>query len=51
MVWRRRATGIRPDRPFDLRAAIGPDAGKPHFSDDLWFRTRGRWGKTPGTEA
>jgi len=43
MVWRHRATGIRPDRPFDLRAAIGPDAGPPHFSDDLWFRTRGRW--------
>ena len=43
MVWRHRATGIRPDRPFDLRAAIGPEAGPPHFSDDLWFRTRGRW--------
>jgi acyl-CoA thioesterase II len=43
MVWRTRATGLRPDRPFDLRAAIGPDAGPPHFSDDLWFRTRGDW--------
>jgi acyl-CoA thioesterase II len=43
MVWRTRATGIRPDRPFDLRAAIAPGAGPPHFSDDLWFRTRGAW--------
>ena len=43
MVWRTRATGLRPDRPFDLRAAIGPDAGPPHFSDDLWFRVRGDW--------
>ncbi len=43
MVWRHRATGFRPDRGFDLRAAI-PAAGKaPHFSDDLWFRTRGPW--------
>jgi acyl-CoA thioesterase II len=41
MVWRRRATGLRPDRPFDLRAAI--DGGSPHFSDDVWFRTRGQW--------
>ncbi|HWG12128.1 MAG TPA: acyl-CoA thioesterase domain-containing protein [Streptosporangiaceae bacterium] len=46
MVWRFRATGLRPDRPFDLRAAIAPDAGPPHFSDDLWFRTRGRWADT-----
>ena len=43
MVWRTRATGLRPDRPFDLRAAIGPEAGPPHFSDDLWFRVRGDW--------
>jgi acyl-CoA thioesterase-2 len=47
MVWRTRATGIRPDRPFDLRAAIAPDAGQPHFSDDLWFRTRGQWDGGP----
>jgi acyl-CoA thioesterase-2 len=47
MVWRTRATGIRPDRPFDLRAAIAPDAGPPHFSDDLWFRTRGQWDGGP----
>ncbi|HEY0719394.1 MAG TPA: acyl-CoA thioesterase domain-containing protein [Streptosporangiaceae bacterium] len=44
MAWRTRATGLRPDRAFDLRAAIGPDAGPAHFSDDLWFRARG-----PGT--
>jgi hypothetical protein len=43
MVWRHRATGFRPDRGFDLRAAI-PAGGKvPHFSDDLWFRTSGPW--------
>ncbi len=47
MVWRTRATGLRPDRPFDLRAAITPDAGPPHFSDDLWFRTRGDWNAGP----
>jgi acyl-CoA thioesterase II len=47
MVWRTRATGLRPDRPFDLRAAIAPDAGPPHFSDDLWFRTRGDWDAGP----
>ena len=47
MVWRFRATGLRPDRPFDLRAAIAPDAGPPHFSDDLWFRTRGDWDGGP----
>ena len=47
MVWRTRATGLRPDRPFDLRAAIAPDAGPPHFSDDLWFRTRGDWAGGP----
>jgi acyl-CoA thioesterase II len=47
MVWRTRATGLRPDRPFDLRAAIVPDAGPPHFSDDLWFRTRGDWDAGP----
>ena len=47
MVWRTRATGLRPDRPFDLRAAITPDAGPPHFSDDLWFRTRGDWDAGP----
>ncbi|MBV9795303.1 MAG: thioesterase family protein [Actinobacteria bacterium] len=43
MVWRYRSTGLRPDRPFDLRAAITAEAGPPHFSDDLWFRTRGGW--------
>ena len=43
MVWRHRAPGFRPDRGFDLRAAI-PAAGKaPQFRDDLWFRTRGPW--------
>ena len=47
MVWRARATGLRPDRPFDLRAAIAPDTRPPHFSDDLWFRTRGQWPGTP----
>ena len=47
MVWRTRATGLRPDRPFDLRAAITPEAGPPHFSDDLWFRTRGDWDAGP----
>jgi acyl-CoA thioesterase-2 len=47
MAWRTRATGLRPDRPFDLRAAIAPDAGPPHFSDDLWFRTRGDWDAGP----
>jgi acyl-CoA thioesterase II len=47
MVWRTRATGLRPDRAFDLRAAIAPDAGPPHFSDDLWFRTRGDWDAGP----
>jgi acyl-CoA thioesterase II len=47
MVLRFRATGLRPDRAFDLRAAIGPDAGPPHFSDDLWFRTRGQWDGEP----
>jgi acyl-CoA thioesterase-2 len=47
MVWRTRATGLRPDRPFDLRAAITSDAGPPHFSDDLWFRTRGDWNAGP----
>ena len=47
MVWRTRATGLRPDRPFDLRAAIAADAGPPHFSDDLWFRTRGDAGAEP----
>jgi acyl-CoA thioesterase-2 len=47
MVWRTRATGLRPDRPFDLRAAITADAGPPHFSDDLWFRTRGDWNAGP----
>jgi acyl-CoA thioesterase-2 len=49
MVWRMRATGFRPDRAFDLRAAISPDAGPPHFSDDLWFRTRGQWDGAPVT--
>ena len=49
MVWRMRATGLRPDRAFDLRAAIAPDAGPPHFSDDLWFRTRGQWSGAPVT--
>jgi acyl-CoA thioesterase-2 len=47
MVWRARATGFRPDRAFDLRAAIPPDAGPAHFSDDLWFRTRGQWAGGP----
>ena len=47
MVLRFRATGLRPDRAFDLRAAIGPEAGPPHFSDDLWFRTRGQWDGAP----
>ena len=47
MVWRARATGFRPDRGFDLRAAIPADAGPPHFSDDLWFRTRGQWDGGP----
>ena len=49
MVWRARATGFRPDRGFDLRAAIPPGAGPPHFSDDLWFRTRGQWDGDPVT--
>jgi acyl-CoA thioesterase-2 len=49
MVWRMRATGMRPDRPFDLRAAIAPGARPPHFSDDLWFRTRGQWDGAPVT--
>jgi acyl-CoA thioesterase II len=48
MVWRLRATGFRPDQAFDLRAAIAPDAGPPHFSDDLWLRTRGQWADTGG---
>ena len=43
MVWRHRATGFRPDRGFDLRAAIPAGGKAPHFSDDLWFRTRGPW--------
>ncbi|MGA2829180.1 MAG: acyl-CoA thioesterase domain-containing protein [Streptosporangiaceae bacterium] len=43
MVWRYRATGLRPDQPFDLRAATTSGDAAPHFSDDLWFRTRGSW--------
>ena len=43
MVWRHRATGFRPDRGFDLRAAIPAGGKAPHYSDDLWFRTRGPW--------
>ena len=49
MVLRFRATGLRPDWVFDLRAAIGPGARPPHFSDDLWFRTRGQWADAPVT--
>jgi acyl-CoA thioesterase-2 len=45
MVFRMRATGLRPDRPVDLRAAIND--GPPHFSDDVWFRTRGQWDGQP----
>jgi acyl-CoA thioesterase-2 len=47
MVWRRRATGLRPDRPFDLRAAIPPGGRPPHYSDDVWLRTRGQWDGGP----
>jgi acyl-CoA thioesterase-2 len=47
MVFRFRATGLRPDRPFDLRAAVGDQNRPPHFSDDLWFRTRGQWDGAP----
>jgi acyl-CoA thioesterase II len=43
MVWRLRATGLRPDLAFDLRAAIKAGGRAPHFSDDLWFRTRGHY--------
>jgi acyl-CoA thioesterase II len=43
MVWRFRATGLRPDLSFELRAAIPAGTREPHFSDDLWFRTRGDW--------
>lgn len=48
MVWRHRATGFRPDKAFDLRAAVPAGGKAPHFSDDLWFRTRGGW---PGSQA
>jgi acyl-CoA thioesterase II len=47
MVWRYRATGLRPDKAFELRAAIAPGGEPPHFSDDLWFRTRGTWDGAP----
>jgi acyl-CoA thioesterase II len=43
MVWRFRNTGLRPDQAFELRAAIAPDGEPAHYSDDLWFRTRGPW--------
>ena len=51
MVWRHRATGFRPDRGFDLRAAIPAGGKAPHFSDDLWFRTRGPWDGGPVSAA
>ena len=51
MVWRMRATGLRPNQPFDLRAAITAGTRPPHFSDDLWFRTRGQWEDTGTGEA
>ena len=47
MVWRFRTAGFRPDRAFDLRAAIPADGTPPHYSDDLWFRTRGDWDGGP----
>jgi acyl-CoA thioesterase II len=47
MVWRHRATGLRPDKPFDLRAATTPGDVSPHFSGDLWFRMRGAWDGGP----